>query len=287
MKTKLYFVSVSGGASSAAALIRATELYPKEMIKPVFANTNWEHPDMYRFVDDLENYVGIPFHRINNNGLTPADVSEDRQFIFNSLVASCTNELKVKPIQNWVKTFLSDDIRAFMLIGYNLGDRYNKARKNRPYGRLPNAVKNWNSLGVYVKYPLWFYPRITNPKQYIENLGLQLPELYKIRERNPNVNIQNNCYGGCFKQGIKYWRGLLIVFPEIFNERMEWENKMRKIPKLSNYAILQKTENGKKRAYPLEELKRDTFEMDDYELKRQQMIDDFESDCTGDECQIF
>jgi len=103
MEKSAYIVSVSSGASSAAALIRAYELYPHEHIYPVFADTNIEHEDHHRFLRDLENLLRIKIHRLNS-GKTPYDISEEQGMIFNSRVANCTIELKVKPIQQYVET---------------------------------------------------------------------------------------------------------------------------------------------------------------------------------------
>lgn len=287
--TAIHFVSVSGGASSAATLIRVFERYPHDSIYPVFADTNWEHPDLYRFINDLEVYIDKPIVRLNS-GSTPSDISEREKMIFNSRVANCTKELKVKPLQNYVASIKSDvqPTRAFMHIGFNIKDRYAKARSDKPYGRLPSPIINWKARDVIVKYPLWFYPRIDNPLAYVEAKGLALPEAYNIKYSNSKVFITNNCYGGCFKAGAKYWRGLLLTYPDVFNERMQWENSMRAQEKYSSYAILTKTENGVKRAYPLEELKHDTeiLVSNDKQLRAQLMIDDIESDCV-DECQVF
>lgn len=289
MTKHIHIVSVSGGASSAATFLRVCECYPAASIYPVFADTNWEDEDLYRFVDDLEYLTGIPIHRINN-GLKPSDISEQQKMIFNSRIANCTIELKVKPIERYVARLQSEHNphRTFMHIGFNIGDRYKKARKGKPYGRLPGPVANWKEKNVTVKYPLWFYPRVTDVQSYVESYGLTLPRAYLLRQQRNDVTVTNNCGGGCFKAGQKYWRGLLIMYPDRFDERMRWENKMRQNPKYANYAILTKQENGVKRAYPLSELKADTLAIidDKRALRRAMLEDDLESVCV-DECQVY
>lgn len=289
-KRNLHFVSVSGGNSSAATLLRVVERYPIEDIYPVFADTNWEHPDLYRFVRDLEYLIDKPIVWLNQDK-TPADISEEEHMIFNSRVANCTKKLKVYPIQRYIESVMEKEDgnfhRAYIHIGFNLGDRYNKARSDRPYGRLTQPILNWREMGVYVKYPLWLYPRVENPQAFVESYGLEVPEIYRIKYSSNKVFLTNNCYSGCFKAGAKYWRGLLLTYPEIFEQRMEWENQMRAQEKYADYAILVRTVKGKKQAFPLEELKEETLKLveNDDELRRQLMIDDIESDCV-DECQV-
>lgn len=281
----IHVVSVSGGISSAATLLRVVERYPADSIRAVFADTQWEHEDTYRFVDDLEYITDIPITRLRV-GDTPSDVSEAQHMIFNSRVAKCTQVLKVKPIEKFINSLQGNSTRVFLHIGFNIQDRYNKANSNKPYGRLPSPVRNWKRQNVHVKYPLWFYPRISRPRQYVEGYGLTVPYLYRLQDDNPDLFITNNCNGGCFKAGQKYWRGLLLTQPDVFNARMDWENKMRKNPKYEKYAILTKQRDSVKYAYPLEELKADTLAMDKHALRVAQMGDDLESDCTT-ECVVY
>lgn len=274
-----YFVSVSGGLSSAATLLRCMEIYPHDEIFPVFCDTLWEDQDTYRFIDDLEQ-ITKPFEKLRV-GKTPADVSDDQHMIFNSRVAKCTQVLKTVPIQNYVKSIDAD--RKFMCIGFNMKDRFQKAKSNQPYGRLPGPVHNWIKIGVHVKYPLWFYPRIVNPRRYVEDRGLTVPKAYDYQDMG--YNFTSNCGGGCFKAGVKYWRGLLQVNPERFIERMEWESNKRLDPKFSSYAILTRVINGEKVAFPLEELYNETMK-NPRQMNLFSMLDDIDSDCAV-ECNVF
>lgn len=283
LKNSCRIVSVSGGLSSAATLLRCYELYPEDTIYPVFADTHWEDEDVYRFINDLVYLTGCRLVRLSV-GKTPADVSEDQHMIFNSRVAKCTQVLKTQPILEYAKTLKAPDTRVYMCIGFNIGDRYDKTRGGKPYGRLPAPVHNWQKEGIYVKYPLWYYPRITNVRAYVESYGLTVPNIYNKREEG--YNITANCGGGCFKAGKKHWRGLLQINRERFLERALWENDMRKRPQYSNYAILTKTENGIKRPYPLLELMQDYDTATASERRIEDMLDDMESSCVV-ECQVF
>lgn len=286
----LHIVSVSGGASSALTLIRVVDRYQKNtdqnIIVPIFADTNWEHPDLLRFVDDLERYTGIPIVRLNS-GKTPADVSEEQHMIFNSRVAKCTQVLKTKPIEKYVKKLRAtgEYSRVYMNIGFNTKDRYDKADTRKPYGRLPGPVTNWRRLGITVRYPPKWVPRVSDPKPILESMGFALPEPY-LKAREGNAFVTNNCSGGCFKAGVKYWRGLLLTYPDTFIERMNWEDSMRSQEKYAKYAILTRTINGIKLPYPLTELYKDTIGLDPKALRHQMLEDDLDSDCVT-ECLVF
>lgn len=192
----IHIVSVSGGASSTATLLRVVDSYSIESVFPVFADTLWEHADVYRFLDDVEHVVGKRIVRLKD-GRTPSDVSESQGMIFNSRVAKCTQQLKVKPLQKYASQLqdMYADARVFMHIGFNISDRYDKANKLRPYGRLPSPVFNWRKRNVFVRYPLWWQPRIDDPQSYVESYGLRLPYLYYKRKRL-HAHLSNNCAGG-------------------------------------------------------------------------------------------
>jgi len=172
-----------------------------------------------------------------------------------------------------------------MLIGYNMKDRYQRARTDKPYGRLPAPIENWSKRNVYVKYPLWFYPRIKDPLAYCEQHNIKLPISYYERELGNMVT--GNCGGTCFKAGTKYWRGAIYFNLPNFMRAMVWENKMRSNPKYADYAILTRTIDGVKKPYPLVELFIETMRADRDKPKQLRMmfLDDIESDCIV-ECNI-
>jgi 3'-phosphoadenosine 5'-phosphosulfate sulfotransferase (PAPS reductase)/FAD synthetase len=69
-----HLVNVSGGAGSAVALFRVIDRYGRENVSARLADTNSEHPDLYRFADDVERVAGIEVVRLKNDGLTIWDV---------------------------------------------------------------------------------------------------------------------------------------------------------------------------------------------------------------------
>lgn len=70
-----HVVSLSGGMGSAMAAERVIQRVGPENVTLWFADTRWEDPDLYRFLNDLEARWGIPILR-HTEGETPLEVGE-------------------------------------------------------------------------------------------------------------------------------------------------------------------------------------------------------------------
>lgn len=74
-----HIISLSGGKDSTATLLRACDRLPKTSIQPVFVDTGNEHHQTYRYLDFLEDHLGLPITR-----LTPDfsdQLADKRRFI--------------------------------------------------------------------------------------------------------------------------------------------------------------------------------------------------------------
>jgi 3'-phosphoadenosine 5'-phosphosulfate sulfotransferase (PAPS reductase)/FAD synthetase len=102
--------SVSGGKDSTSMILffKEQELSKTNDIHYVFADTGWEHPDLYQYLDEVVEPLCGKLHRVRSEK-TP-DMIElvrkkkmfpSRQFRF------CTQELKVKPIRKFLSQFES------------------------------------------------------------------------------------------------------------------------------------------------------------------------------------
>ena len=91
-----HIVSLSGGSASAVAAERVIERHGSDNTTLWFADTLWEDPDLYRFLEDLENRWDKQIVR-HTDGRTPLEVADEKQLIPNSLAATCSHELKQKP----------------------------------------------------------------------------------------------------------------------------------------------------------------------------------------------
>lgn len=88
------FLSLSGGKDSTAAGLLLREHGVK--FQPVFADTGWEHPDTYAYVDSLEKHFG-PIARVGYQG-GMRQLIRDRGSIPAGHRRFCTEELKMFPL---------------------------------------------------------------------------------------------------------------------------------------------------------------------------------------------
>ena len=93
-----HLVNVSGGAASAVCLFRVIERYSRENVSASLADTNSEHPDLYRFVDDLERVSGVEIVRLKNDGLNIWDIFEREVMLTNPQSGGCLASWHLKKL---------------------------------------------------------------------------------------------------------------------------------------------------------------------------------------------
>lgn len=262
--------SFSTGASSAVSVWRALESFGRENVDIVFADTQWEDADNYRFLEDCEQIYGKRVIRLVD-GRTPQEVWQKRQIIPNNQIAPCTYELKLKPIQAHVKTLQARGYRVTMAIGMNPRDESR--------GRLESPRRNWGELGCLVEYPLLWRTPVYDAEAVVKSWGVQPPRMYQMGFEHAN------CKGRCPKAGVKSWRRTLTHFPDAFAGVANWERKMRQDPRFAAHSILTRQRNGKTETLTLDEVRAETNAADNYTLRLFAFDDDLQSTC-GVECGI-
>jgi len=102
MIEKIVFVSVSGGKDSTLCLALALEKYSGTDVPvvAVFADTKWEHPLTYEYLDELEKFFGIRIHRVGRPGGIPRLLRE-RKIFPSPRRRFCTSECKTVPVHNF------------------------------------------------------------------------------------------------------------------------------------------------------------------------------------------
>jgi len=233
----IHVVSFSTGLLSALALERVIFRYGAASTLPVFMDTLIEHPDNYRFSNQVEAHLRVPFVRLAE-GRDPYEVSRAEHVIPNSRVAPCTSRLKIEPFRAFLKT-LSGPITVH--IGYDFTEMH----------RCDATRKNYESLGYQVDFPMLWRPyEFRNHESIVrEDWGIEPPIMYE------QGYTHANCGGCCVKQGQGDWIRTLINNPELYAKREEWEREMRKNPVNAEYAILKDRTHGETRALTLQELR--------------------------------
>lgn len=197
-----FIVNVSGGLTSYEALRRTLDKHGPYNTVAIFADTGIEDEDLYRFLKDVESYLGIHIGWLAD-GRTPFEVMRDRRVITMQGMAPCSIELKRDVIDEHVKEFFShaEYTRVFGM------DWTEQSRMERLRKRLAPV-------------PVWFplsEPPYANKEQIMAQLrsvGIEPPRLYAMGFKH------NNCGGGCVKAGQAQWAHLFKLMPERY---ARWE----------------------------------------------------------------
>ena len=205
-------VAISGGKASAWCADYALKKYPKKDVILYFNDTKWEHPDLYRFLEDLSRYFNHPI-TFDSDGRSPEQLFYDNSALANNRMPFCSRILKAERLQRYYKD------GDFLVFGISNDELH---RANRLIGVYQTiAVKTG-------KYPKLYFPLISEgvTKQQINDFlkksGVQEPLLYRLGF------LHNNCSGGCVRAGKKHWKLLYEKLPEIYADRERIEREIRK-----------------------------------------------------------
>ena len=236
-----HVVNISGGAASAVCLFRVMERYGREDVRAVFADTRWEHPDCYRFIDDVERVSGVRIDRLSD-GRNIWDVFFSHP-TFNTAGGGCIAswDLKRLPLLRYHES-LSGDVTTYIGFGPDEDDRME---------RLQRAM-----LDRKFDFPLTWKPVLfrCDALDDLKRRGIKPPTMYD--DGYPHAN----CGGACILAGIKQWAGLLKDNPELY--RISEENEQRFIELfrergLKERTILRDRRGGVMSSYSLRQLRED------------------------------
>lgn len=190
----------SAGACSWAAAMRTIERHGRENVELLFADTQIEDPDAYRFLDDAEKQLGVTLHRIAD-GRDPWEVFVDEKFIGNSRVDPCSKILKRQFMEKWCAERAKGE-EIVLVYGLDWSER---TRVERHRKRL--AERGWDS-----EYPMDERPYVTKDETFdwMRSEGLEPPRLYALGFGH------NNCGGMCVKMGLGQARHLLLTLPDVY-----------------------------------------------------------------------
>jgi len=204
-------VTIGGGRASAWCADWALNNYPKEDVILYFNDTKWEHPDLYRFLNDLEQYFNHSI-TIDSDGRTPEELFYDHRALASNRMPFCSRVLKAERLQKFYKD------KDTLIFGIGSDEEHRAKRLVSVYQIIASKTGKWPKL---------LFPLISEKatKAHVNNFlveaGIELPVLYKLGF------VHNNCSGGCVRAGKKSWRLLLMKLPEVYAERERVEEKMR------------------------------------------------------------
>ena len=206
-------VMFSGGISSFEAGRRALERYGKERTTFLFADTNMEDPDLYRFNKDVERVLGIELTVLDNDGKSVWDIFFEQKMMGSSRFDPCSRVLKRETMDAWREKHFPDPEKVVMVIGMdNEEDCHRIAKVQRAFAPY------------YIWFPLHDSPYISKRKSLknLEKLGIAVPRLYDMGFKH------NNCGGFCVKAGYGHFHHLLLTMPDRYKYHEEMEQKFRR-----------------------------------------------------------
>jgi hypothetical protein len=240
-----HVVSYSGGAGSWCAAKRVAEAHGIDNMVLLFADTNMEDEDLYRFLDDSAENIGMPITRITD-GRTPWDVFKDKRFLGNSRVDPCSAVLKRDLIRKW----LSDNCDPISTVVY-IGIDWTEAHRIE---RIQAREDVWRYEAPMCSAP---YLSKTDMITWMRRDGIQPPRLYSMGFPH------NNCGGFCVKAGQAQFAKLLREMPERYAEHEAAEQGLREFLG-KDVAIMRDRTGGETRPITMAEF-RQRVEANDYD----------------------
>lgn len=219
-----YIVCYSGGHSSALCAIECVRKFGKENV--ILLNHNLssdvEDIDIKRFKNNVAEYLGLDITYANAEdweNKTPLKVCRDLGgFKFGEGPTLCTYKLKTEPFHKWLKNNYpvnAGEVREDIRIVYGF-DEKETSRIQRRIGVMINQ-------GYRCEFPLAFWNRTIYDT---EEVGIKKPKVYELFRHA-------NCKG-CLKAGKQQWYLTYCLYPHIWNEAKETEDKI-------GYSILKDT----------------------------------------------
>jgi 3'-phosphoadenosine 5'-phosphosulfate sulfotransferase (PAPS reductase)/FAD synthetase len=202
-----YVVMYSGGKGSWAA---AKQLDPDAKTVLLFADTNGEHPDLYRFLLESADNIGCPLIVLDNAGRTIWDVFRKERMIGNTRLSVCSRALKQKPAREWLAKHGSPGTTK-VVVGIDWTESHRLEAIKRSYA--PFEV-----VAPLCEPGAWSKERVDAE---LEAAGIAQPELYA--QGFPH----NNCAGACVRAGQGQWALLLKHNPERYAQEEREENSLR------------------------------------------------------------
>ena len=123
-------VAFSGGKDSQACLIWAVKKYGAENITAVFCDTKWENPLTYKHIKYVVNDLQVKHITVSSNKYSGfLDLAERKKRFPSTMARFCTEELKSKPMIDFVLDEVSDNMICIQ--GIRAQESASRAKMNK------------------------------------------------------------------------------------------------------------------------------------------------------------
>ena len=232
---KKHLVSFSGGLGSWAAAKRVVERHGVDGVTLLFADTNMEDEDLYRFLADAEANIGIAITRISD-GRTPWDVMRDVRFIAKPGVDPCSRVLKRELLDKYRNQHF-DPANTTCYIGIDWTEAHRLER-------LQKRIPGWTYEAPMCEPP---YMSKRDMHAWAKREGITPPRLYDMGFPH------NNCGGFCVKAGQAQFALLLRTMPGRYAWHEAQEEALR--AEIGDHAIMRDRRGGKSRPMSMREFR--------------------------------
>jgi hypothetical protein len=215
-----HIVQFSGGVGSWAAAKRVAERHGTEGMTLLFADTNMEDADLYRFLDEAAVNIGAPLVRIAD-GRTPWEVFFKERMMGGGQSAGadpCSKILKRELLDAWREEHC-DKADTTVYVGID----WTEMHRMEGTSKKPGLRKRMASAGWTCEAPMCEAPYLSKSQMlsWLEREGICPPKLYQLGFPH------NNCGGFCIKAGHDHFAHLLRVLPDRYAYHESKEQEFR------------------------------------------------------------
>lgn len=204
----------SGGIGSWAAAKRVAAAHGTGDMVLLFADTMMEDEDLYRFLNEASENIGVPITRIAD-GRNVWEVFADGHCIGNGKVDLCSSTLKRDLLDEW-RNEHCEPAHAVIYVGIDWTEKHR-------LDRLHKACAPWQYEAPLVSPP---YRTKGELLKELIAVGIAPPKLYKLGFAH------NNCGGFCVKAGHSQFALLLRTMPDRYRWHEEQEERVRHIQRV-------------------------------------------------------
>lgn len=198
-----HILGVSGGRDSAALAVYMRQHHPHLPLEYFFTDTGKELPEVYDFLDKLEGFLGRPIERLNPDRDFDFWLAEYRNFLPSPRTRWCTRQLKLRPLEHWLKQDLAAGVTVHSYVAIRSDeptrDGYQATHPNMRV-HLPLREAGIDRAGVI---------------EILEQADVGEPAYYGWRSRS-------GCTFCFFQQKIE-WVRLAENHPDRFSEAVDYE----------------------------------------------------------------
>jgi hypothetical protein len=203
MNVERHILGLSGGRDSAALAVYLRQYRPELPIEYFFTDTGKELPEVYVFLDRLEGFLGRPIQRLNPDRDFDFWLEEYGNFLPSPRTRWCTRQLKLRPLEHWLKEDLDAGIQVHSYVAIRADESHRDGyQATHPNMRvhLPLRTAGIDRAGVI---------------EILRSAEVGEPEYYKWRSRS-------GCTFCFFQQKIE-WVRLAEHHPDRFAEAVRYE----------------------------------------------------------------